>query len=124
MQSRIRCVASWLVVSLMCMGTAGHAALARSSSPEPSRAFRTPSAGILLLVVQNFVPIVGELIAVDLGLAPSRAGHEEIGIVPGLKSASGEITWTYCRQAVEVTPPPQLGRCLMELLLSHGPSGS
>ena len=62
MQSRIRCVASWLVVSLMCMGTAGHAALARSSSPEPSRAFRTPSAGILLLVVQNFVPIVGELI--------------------------------------------------------------
>ena len=40
MQSRIRCVASWLVVSLMCMGIAGHAASAaafqegQSASPQ------------------------------------------------------------------------------------------
>ena len=36
-----------------------------------------------------------DLIAVDLRLAPSGAGHEQIRIVPGLKSASGEVTWTF-----------------------------
>ena len=33
--------------------------------------------------------LVLKLIAVDLRLAPSGAGYEQIGIVPGLKSASG-----------------------------------